>query len=106
MMRMYIAEFKVLGLPALWSWSGACAALALAAIVARLVVAVRRRERAPVDGWHVGLIVLFAALGMRSLRFLPYLTLVSAPAVGAARRRGGAALQAVRARTALAAARS
>ena len=78
MMRMYIAEFKVLGLPALWSFGGACAAIALVAVAARLVVAVRRRERAPVDAWHVGLLVLFAALAMRSLRFVPYLTLVAA----------------------------
>jgi hypothetical protein len=78
MMRMYIAEFRGLGPAALWSWSGACGAVALVAVAARLVVAARRRERAPVDAWHLGLVVLFLALGMRSLRFLPYLPLVAA----------------------------
>ncbi len=78
MMRMYIAEFTALGPAALWSATGACGGVAALAIVARLVVALRRRERAPVDGWHLGLVALFAALGMRSLRFLPYLALASA----------------------------
>ena len=78
MMRRYIAEFKALGPAALWSWSGAIAAIAAGAVVARLVVAVRKRERAPVDAWHLGLILLFAALEMRSLRFMPYLLLSSA----------------------------
>ena len=78
MMRLYIAEFRAVGPAALWSFGGACGAIALVAIVARLVVAVRRRERAPVDAWHLGLVVLFAALGTRSLRYLPYLVLASA----------------------------
>ncbi|MCA1663654.1 MAG: hypothetical protein LC659_05200, partial [Myxococcales bacterium] len=103
MMRLYIAEFKVLGLPALWSWSGACGAVALAAVGARLVVALRRRERAPVDGWHIGLIVLFAALAMRSLRFVPYLTLVAALPLVLLVDEAMPRMQAARARTALAA---
>ena len=103
MMRLYIAEFRVLGLPALWSWSGACAAVALVAIVARLAVAVRRRERAPVDAWHLGLLVLFAALGMRSLRYLPYLTLVAALPLALLVDEAMPRLQAPRALTALAA---
>jgi hypothetical protein len=77
-MRLYIAEFRAVGPAALWSFGGACGAIALVAVVARLVVAVRRRERASVDAWHLALVVLFAALAMRSLRYLPYLVLASA----------------------------
>lgn len=78
MMRLYIAEFRALGPAVLWSATGAYAGVAALAVAARLVVAVRRRERAPVDAWHLGLIVLFAALAMRSLRFVPYLALSAA----------------------------
>ncbi len=102
MMRIYIAEFKVLGPAALWSWSGACGTVAAVAIAARLVVAVRRRERAPVDVWHLGLVVLFAGLGMRSLRFMPYLALASALPLALLVDEAVPRLQAPRAVTALA----
>ncbi|HEY2746520.1 MAG TPA: hypothetical protein VGL86_17935 [Polyangia bacterium] len=78
MMRMYIAEFRGLGAAALSNVGGAWAAVALVAVIARIVVAVRRQKRAPVDAWHVALVVGFALLGMRSSRYLPYLTLAAA----------------------------
>jgi hypothetical protein len=81
MLRMYIAEWKQLGPAALTNWSGALAAVTTIAIVARLVVAVRRHERARVDGWHLSLVLLFAALAMRSVRWLPYLDLSCALAL-------------------------
>ncbi|HEX6835127.1 MAG TPA: hypothetical protein VF334_01070, partial [Polyangia bacterium] len=103
MMRIYIAEFRVLGPSALWSLGGACAAVALVAVVARIVVAVRRRQRAPVDAWHLGLLLVFAALGMRSLRFLPYLPLVAALPVALLVDEATPRLRSPRALTALAA---
>ncbi len=103
MMRMYIAEFKALGPAALWSWGGACGAVAALAVVARLTIAVRRRERAPVDVWHLGLVVLFAALAMRSLRFMPYLVLSSALPLALLVDEAAPRLRAARAWTALAA---
>jgi hypothetical protein len=80
-LRMYIAEWKQLGPTALANVHGALALVTLAALLARLVVAVRRRERARVDGWHVALVVLFAALATRSVRWLPYLDLSCALAL-------------------------
>jgi branched-subunit amino acid transport protein AzlD len=103
MMRTYIAEFRALGPAALWSWSGAFAAVAAIAIVARLVVAVRRRERAPVDAWHLGLLVLFGALATHSLRYLPYLALAGALPLALVVDEAMPRLRAPRALTALAA---
>ncbi len=77
-LRVYIAEWKQLGLGALANWSGALGGVAIAVVVVRLVVAVRRHERAPFDSWHLGLLTLFAALSTQSVRWLPYLTLASA----------------------------
>jgi hypothetical protein len=80
-LRMYIAEWKHLGPAALANWGGALAAVATLAVIARLVVAVRRRERAPVDLWHFLLLALFAVLSTRSVRWLPYLDLAAALAL-------------------------
>jgi hypothetical protein len=81
MLRMYIAEWKQLGLVALVNWSGALATVTVLALTARLIIAVRRRQRAPVDGWHLALIALFLVLATRSVRWLPYLDLVCALAL-------------------------
>ena len=80
-LRMYIAEWKELGAAAWWSWPGALAAVALAAVAARLVQARRRGQAAEVGLWHLALVVGFAILATRSVRFLPYLGLVSTYAI-------------------------
>lgn len=77
MLRVYIAEWKNVGLPALWGWHGALAAVAVLAVVGRLVAAVRRGERARVDAWHSALVIAFAIAATRSVRFLPYLALAA-----------------------------
>jgi hypothetical protein len=80
-LRMYIAEWKQLGPAALANGGGALAAVATLAVVTRLVVALRRRTRAPVDVWHLLLLALFAVLSTRSVRWLPYLDLAAALAL-------------------------
>ena len=81
MLRRYIAEWKQLGLAALANRHGLLAAATATALLVRLVVAVRRRQRAPVDGWQLGLLALFALLATRSVRWLPYLDLACALAL-------------------------
>ena len=76
--RIYIAEWRRLGLAALEGWAGVLFAVAALLVVARLVVAVRRRQRAPVDLWHLALLVLFAVMATQRLRWLPYLPLACA----------------------------
>ena len=76
--RIYIAEWRRLGLVALEGWAGLLFIVAALWVVARLVVAVRRRQRAPVDGWHLALLLLFAVMATQRLRWLPYLPLTSA----------------------------
>lgn len=101
-LRMYIAEWKQLGVAAWWSRPGALAAIALAAIVAAVIVARRRQRAANVELWHAALVIGFAVASTRSVRFLPFLALVSAYAI--ARIVDELALPSPRALTALAAA--
>jgi hypothetical protein len=80
-LRVYIAEWKRLGLAALLNRNGLLALATAIAIVARLVVAVRTGRRARITAWHLGLVALFAFLATRSVRWLPYLDLSCALAL-------------------------
>ena len=83
--RYLIAEWETLGPAALAREFPLTVALALAAgggLLVRLVLAWRRVEaRPPVDLWHLGCWLLFASLGLTTIRWLPEVASTSA-AVG------------------------
>jgi hypothetical protein len=75
--RAYIAEWHRLGWGAFATVPGAVGLGVLLLALARMLVAVRRRRRAPVDAWHLGLLAVLAGLAMDRARWLPYLAVAA-----------------------------